>query len=260
MSSFDIFDCIEDLRRQGRPFCVATVIRTAEVTSAKAGAKAAVTIGGEVQGHLGGACVTRAVREAAVEALREGEARVIRVKPSARVVNLTDDDGAQVYRSGCPSGGTVDLLIEPFELPPRLVILGETPIAEALAGHGALAGYRVLRDTSDAELTARDFVVVASQGVKDGDRLLAALESGARRVSMVASRKKAGVLAQRLLDQGVSPDRVARLKAPAGLDIGAVDPQEIALSIMAEIVAWRRADRAVPVDGEEVSTRGHLGG
>lgn len=257
MGSFDIFDSIEDLRRAGRPFCIATVVRTADVTSAKAGAKAAVTAAGEVLGHLGGACVTRAVREAAAQALVSGEARMIRVKPAARVVSLTDEDGAQVYRSGCPSGGTVDLLIEPYELPPRLVIFGETPIAEALAAHGELAGYRVMRAEGLGDVEARDFVVVASQGAQDRACLKAALQSPARRVSMVASRKKAAALADRLVSDGMDPGQVARLKAPAGLDIGAVDPAEIALSVLAEIVAWRRKDRGQLTGGAAVSTPGN---
>jgi xanthine dehydrogenase accessory factor len=238
---------------------VATVVRTAEVTSAKAGAKAAVAEDGEILGHLGGACVNRAVREAGLAAIASGETQVIRVKPSDKVVALTDEDGALVYKSGCPSGGTVDLLIEPYQLPPVLAIFGDTPISRALAAHAVLAGYRValpngvvcpggvLRfDGADIEtlgLTERDFVVVASQGAQDVASLRAALESPARRVSMVASRRKADALCGRLRAAGMAEACVARLKSPAGLDIGAVDPQEIALSVLAEIVVWRTADR-----------------
>jgi hypothetical protein len=145
MARFEIFDTIERLRRTGAPFCVATVMRTADATSAKAGAKAAVTREGEILGHLGGACVQRAVRTAAAEAMAEGAPRVIRVKPSEKVVAMTDPDGAHLYKSGCPSGGTVDLLIEPYAHPPRLVVFGDTPIARAIAAHGALAGLRVAR-------------------------------------------------------------------------------------------------------------------
>ncbi|MDJ0824226.1 MAG: XdhC family protein [Rhodobacter sp.] len=259
MGKFDIFDTVDALRRSGRPFCIATVVRTADVTSAKAGAKAAVTDAGEILGHLGGACVQRAVRAAGLAAIASGETQVIRVKPSDTVVALTDDDGAQVYKSGCPSGGTVDLLIEPFELPPRLVIFGTTPIARALAAHGALAGYRVVVPEAletDAEvarfdgaglegldLGPRDFVVVASQGARDLACLRAAVESPARRVSMVASRRKASALTAKLAAAGVPVEKIARLKSPAGLDLKGVDPQEIAISVLAEIVAWRNADR-----------------
>lgn len=247
MARFDIFDTIDRLRRGGAPFAVATVLRTADATSAKAGAKAAITAEGEILGHLGGACVARAVRTAAAEALESGAPRMIRVKPA----DAPEPEGMQSYRSGCPSGGTVDLLIEPYLHPPRLVVFGRTPIARAIAAHGALAGFRVFA-TEPAEGVAavepdalgalgvepRDFVVVASQGDGDLACLKAALESPAERVSMVASRRKAEVLKGRLAAQGVD---AARLKSPAGLDIGAVDPHEIALSVLAEIVFWRAA-------------------
>lgn len=273
MSGFDIFDEIDRQRRRGRPFCVATVVRTADVTSAKAGAKALVTEGGAILGHLGGACVRRAVLAAGQEALTSGQPRLIRVKPSARVVALTDDDGAQVFKSGCPSGGTVDVLLEPFELPPLLVIFGDTPISRALAGHAALAGYRLAlpegaegpeaatrfaeTDLSALQIGPRDFVVVASQGTQDMACLRAALESPAGRVSMVASQRKAETLCGKLAAAGLGPDSIARLKSPAGLDLRGIDPQEIAVSVLAEIVLWRNADRAERERGHENHDENH---
>jgi len=256
MSRFDIFDTIETLRHQGDPFCVVTVVRTADVTSAKAGAKAAVTRDGRIAGHLGGACVQTAVKTAAAEAIEEQKPRVIRVKPSEKIVSIQDPDGAQTFKSGCPSGGTVDLLVEPYEQPPQLVIFGTTPIASALAMHATLAGFRVrLPEGADLEgvksyhfdpeelaalqLTLRDFVVVASQGTGDLAALRAAVESPARRISMVASRRKADALCAKLIAAGVPEGAVQRLKSPAGLDIKGVDPHEIALSVLAEIVLWR---------------------
>ncbi|GAA4217792.1 xanthine dehydrogenase accessory factor [Sagittula marina] len=250
MSKLDIFDTIAALRQTGAPFCVATVVRTADVTSAKAGAKAAITNDGEIMGHLGGGCVTRAVREAAFEAIATGATTVIRVKPSAKVVALTDEDGAQVFRSGCPSGGTVDLLIEPYELPPMLALFGTTPIARAIAQHAALAGLRVACDPAlelsetqavDRELTQmrpQDFVVIATQGAGDLDALKSALSSPVRRVSMIASARKAAALVAKL----DTPPLAGRLKSPAGLDLGGIDPHDIALSVLAEIVQWRNSD------------------
>ncbi|TDK41120.1 XdhC family protein [Antarcticimicrobium luteum] len=267
MGPFDIFDTIDRQRRAGRPFCVATVVRTADVTSAKAGAKAVVTETGEILGHLGGACVKRAVLSAGQEAIGSGETRLIRVKPSEKVVSLTDADGTQVFKSGCPSGGTVDVLIEPYELPPLLVIFGDTPISRALAAHAALAGYRLAlpegavgppeaarfagTDISALPLDPRDFIVVASQGTQDLACLRAALESPAARVSMIASRRKADALTAKLAAAGIGADRIAGLKSPAGLDIRALDPQEIALSVLAEIVLWRNTDRTTKGDAHE---------
>jgi xanthine dehydrogenase accessory factor len=260
MPSPDIFDTIARLRATGRPFAVATVLRTADVTSAKAGAKAAVSEAGEILGHLGGACVQGAVRRAAAEAIEAGEPRMIRVKPAGTVVSMHDEDGVRLYKSGCPSGGTVDLLIEPYRLPPRIAIHGTTPVARALAAHARLMGYLIAAETGEGlpegveamaasdlaslALEPRDFVVVASQGAGDATALMAAVSSGARHVAMVASRRKARTLLDRLKAEGVAPDRLDRVKAPAGLDIGAIDPHEIALSVMAEIVAWRNARRS----------------
>ena len=268
MGRFDIFDIVDGLRRDGRPFCVATVLRTADATSAKAGAKAAVREDGEILGHLGGGCVIRAVREAAAAALGEGAPRLIRVKPVDGPAAEGSADGMDVYGSGCPSGGTVDLLIEPYELPPMLVVFGATPISRAIASHAALAGFRVVApEALDAEgaetfggsslegleVAERDFVVVASQGSGDLEALRCAMESSARRVSMVASRRKAEALTERLKAEGIPPDRLARLKSPAGLDLKGVDPHEIALSVLAEIVLWRNADRIGGETGEAAS-------
>ncbi|WP_425074976.1 XdhC family protein [Sagittula sp. S175] len=261
MSKFDIFDTIATLRSRGRPFCVATVVRTADVTSAKAGAKAAITETGEILGHLGGGCVTRAVREAATTALTSNETAMIRVKPSANVLALTDADGAQVFRSGCPSGGTVDILIEPYELPAMLALFGTTPIARAIALHANLAGFRVacdpeldlmgMQSLEDlADLRPQDFVVIATQGAGDLAALKTALASPARRVSMIASAKKAHALTAKLdLPQQV----IARLKSPAGLDLGGIDPHEIAVSVLAEIIQWRARDARPQEDVHETT-------
>jgi xanthine dehydrogenase accessory factor len=269
MGRFDIFDTIDEFRKAGRPFCVATVVRTADVTSAKAGAKAAVSESGEIIGHLGGGCVQRAVRKAGVEAIAAGVTQMIRVKPSEKVVSMQDDDGTPLYKSGCPSGGTVDVLIEPYELPPMLVIFGDTPISRALCAHGALAGYRIAvaktmatdieaarfdgTDIISLKIGPRDFVVVASQGSQDLASLRAAIESPAQRVSMVASRRKSEALCKKLVEADMPTERIARLKSPAGLDLKGIDPQEIALSVMAEIVMWRNADRKAEQGGSDES-------
>ncbi len=264
MANFDIFDTIDELRRTGDAFCVATVLRTADATSAKAGGKAAITRDGQILGHLGGACVQRAVRTSAQDALASGAPQMIRIKPSDKVVNMTDPDGVQTFKSGCPSGGTVDLLVEPYQHAPRVVIFGGSPIASALADHAALAGFRVcVTDTgsthtqfepdsvNDLGLEARDFVVVASQGRGDAVALEAALNTLARRVSMVASRRKADALIDKLVANGLDPARAGQLKSPAGLDIHAIDPHEIALSILAEIVMWRNTDKTREVSEDE---------
>jgi len=257
----DIFDEIARMRAAGAAFCIATVVRTADATSAKAGARALVAGDGTITGHLGGGCIRRAVASAAREALAVDAVRLIRVAPSGNVTAMTHADGATPYASGCPSGGTVELLIEPHRPAPRLVVFGLTPVAAAILAQGRLLGLRAV-SAAGAGLAAegeavfdaaglgplglgpRDAVVVASQGEGDLAAAAAALESPAGFVSMVASARKAAVLRQRLAARGVPEDRLGALRSPAGLPMAAIDPAEIALSVVAEIVAWRRGGQA----------------
>lgn len=260
-------DLIERLRAEGRDFCVATVVRTANATSAKAGAKAVVTPDGTLHGFVGGGCVTGAVRRAALEALAAGAPTMIRVRPKEEVVERLDADGVALHASMCPSGGTVEIFLEPLGQAPRLVVCGAAPVAEALVAQAGGLGWRVVAaapaeelprlagadarlegyDLAGLGLGPRDAVVVATQGRRDREALKAALASGAGYLGMVGSRRKVRALAERL--QGELPPeaaaRLSELRGPAGLDIGAIEPEEIALSILAELVRHRRrADRS----------------
>jgi xanthine dehydrogenase accessory factor len=257
----DTLTLIAELRARGEDFCVATVVRTENATSAKAGAKAVVLGDGTIRGFLGGGCVQGAVRRATASVLAEGAPRLIRVKPRDEVSTAVDVDGTELHRSACPSGGTIDLFIEPMRQPPRLVLCGASPVADALADLARRLGYRLALaalpedlagfpeieeraagfDLSPLGVTEEDWVVVATQGKRDREALGAALASAARYVAFVGSRRKAGALSAQLRAQGLAEERLARLKAPAGLDIHGIEPAEIALSILAEIVAQRRS-------------------
>ena len=143
MESDDLLELIAELRRRNAEFCVVTVVRTQDATFAKAGAKAVVEADGTLHGFIGGGCVQGAVRRVAAEALGSGTPRLIRVKPREEVVEPLDADGVELHKSGCPSGGTVDLFIEPLRQAPRLIVCGASPVAVALVGLGARMGYRV---------------------------------------------------------------------------------------------------------------------
>lgn len=249
----------ERRRERGEEFCLITVVRAQAATAAKAGCKALVSREGEVSGFIGGGCVERAAKKGAAAALEEGKARLIRVRPGDEVAGPVDDDGVELHKSGCPSRGTVDLFIEPMKPPPRLLVIGSSAVAAALAGQALALGYRVLAASAEENpeplpgaaetfadlgfppdaVGAGDFVVIATQGRRDLDALEAALASRAEYVSMVSSRRKAEHLLGRLKDK-IPAERAARLKAPAGIDIQAIEPEEIALSIIAEIVQARR--------------------
>lgn len=249
------------LRERGEEFCVVTVVRTENATSAKAGAKAVVLRDGAIRGFLGGGCVQGAVRRTAASVLADGTPRLIRVKPKDDVAAAVDVDGTELHRSACPSGGTIDLFVEPMRRPPRLLLCGASPVAEALADLARRLGFRVAlaalpedqagfadveERTAGFELaplavTAEDWIVVSTQGKRDREALGAALASDAAYVAFVGSRRKAETLLAQLRGQGMGEEKLARLKAPAGLDIHGIEPAEIALSILAEIVARRRS-------------------
>lgn len=173
---------MESLRQKGEDFCVATVIRTAAATSAKAGAKAVITRDGEIHGFIGGGCVTGAVKRVGLETLNEGQPRIIRVKPKEEVVEAVDVDGVELHTSSCPSGGTVDIFFEPMRQAARIVICGASPVATTLATLAGAMGYRTIVaaraedhekfsgveqvltefDLAGLDLGARDAVVVAT--------------------------------------------------------------------------------------------------
>jgi xanthine dehydrogenase accessory factor len=259
-----LLDLMAQLRREARPYALATVVRTVAATSAKAGAKAIVTDDGEIHGWVGGGCARGAVKRAALEALKSGAARLISVLPQEEldaggVAPGETRDAVQFHRSACPSGGSLDIFVEPMLPRPVLIVCGASPVARAVAELAGRSGFAVtvaapaedLGNLPDAErriegfeLPPQDagerFIVVATQGKRDAEALRAALQTEAPYVAFVGSRRKAQSLAERLRGEGLAAERLARLRAPAGLDIGAITPEEIALSIVAEVVELRR--------------------
>ena len=237
---------IDELRKRGEDFCVATVVRTADATSAKAGAKAVVTSDGVLHGFVGGGCVQAAVRKAALDVLSTGEPRLMRVKPRAEVDASTDQDGVELHGSSCPSGGTVEFFLEPTRQRMRLIILGGSPVAAALARLAQAIGVETsamdpaaAADLTEFDLHERDAIVVATQGKGDRQALAASLTSKAGYVGMIGSRKKIAVLLDQIGDR-IPDERKRQLCGPAGLDIGAIEPEEIALAILGEIIQRRR--------------------
>ena len=266
--SEDIIDCMAQMKGDGQPFALATVVRTEDATSAKAGAKALIRADGSMVGWIGGGCTQGAARKAADEALIDGRPRLVRVYPKDQPPEGKQAAGVELHKSSCPSGGTVELFVEAVLPRASLVVVGASPTARALADLGRRAGFAVTvaalaeDQSSFAEADARiagfdlsgatrlgtSFVVVATQGKRDREALAAALSSGAGYVAFVGSRRKAAVLKAAMIDRGLPLERVEGLHAPAGLDIGAATPEEIALSILAEMVQVRRnTARLAPV-------------
>jgi xanthine dehydrogenase accessory factor len=255
-----------DLQQRGVSFVLATVVRCEAPTSAKAGAKALVFEDGTVEGWVGGACAEPVVVREARHALRDGTPRLVAVSGSSGPSHGVRSEGIVDYPMSCHSGGTLEIYVEPYLPKPLLALVGHGPILEALAVLGRDADFDVRMFGAEASaerlgglsLSRRASVVVGTHADSDEDVLHRVLDSDAGYVSVVASRKRAAVIVERLQQRGVAPDRIGRMKAPAGLDIGAVTPHEIAISILAEIVQHRRGAKAgeAPADasGQMVAT------
>jgi xanthine dehydrogenase accessory factor len=234
------------LQATSQPFVLATVVRSVKPASAKPG-DAAILVGGALEGWVGGGCVQTCIATEARHALSDGRPRLVRLSPDADPARAgAEEDGILSYPMTCHSGGTLEIYLEPMLPPPDLIVLGDSPVAQGLVALSGPLGFRAtLHPELDGALAltepADSWVVIAGMGDRDDLSVKAALESGAAYVAVVASQKRAAAIVQALEDDGVSADLLTRLKAPAGLDIGAKTGAEIALSILAEIVERRRA-------------------
>jgi xanthine dehydrogenase accessory factor len=267
--TLDILDAISTRKSAGEPFAVATVVRTVAATAAKAGAKAVILKDGTIsEGWIGGGCARAAVLKAAKEALADGRSRLVSVQPpdalDGKGVTAGDErDGVRFAKNMCPSQGTMDIFVEPMLPRPEVIVLGASPVAVAVADFARRAGFtvtvcapatdqgafgevdrRIEGYVVPVEDAGSRYVVVSTQGRGDEAALLAALSIDPNYVAFVGSRKKADALKSAVLNQGARIERVAKIKAPAGLDLGAITPEEIAISIVAEIVAARRGERS----------------
>jgi xanthine dehydrogenase accessory factor len=261
----DLMDLVSRLKAADEAFVLATVVRTVSVTAAKAGAKAVIRRDGSIAaGWIGGGCARGAVLKAAREALADGEPRLVSVRPENLLAELgvkpgENREGVRFAKNMCPSKGTVDIFIEPVLPRPSLIILGSSPVATALAEQARKLGFHVtiaapaaeIAGTADADTfidgyglepqgEARRFIVVSTQGKGDEAALRAALSVKADYRAFVGSRRKMAALREKLIAEGIEAGALDAVKAPAGLDLGAITPEEIALSIIAEIIRERR--------------------
>jgi xanthine dehydrogenase accessory factor len=237
----------QELRAARVPFVVATVVRAQRPTSVRSGDAALVLGDGTIEGFVGGSCAEQSVRLHALRALETGEALLLRILPG-------DDDapaaeGAVTVQNPCLSGGSLEIFLEPMLAPPRVLVVGQTPIASALARLGAELDLDVETAAgADVEPAASDLaLVVAAHGRDELRALRRALEARLPYVGLVASRVRGSAVAAELRAEGVDEERLATLETPAGLAIGARTPEEIALSILARVVAVRRGEQSVAI-------------
>jgi xanthine dehydrogenase accessory factor len=237
----------EELRAMRTPFVVATVVRAQRPTSVRTGDAALVLGDGTIEGFVGGACAEQSVRLHALRALETGEGLLLRILPGDDEAPAVE--GAVSVQNPCLSGGSLEIFLEPMLPSPRVLVVGETPVAEAVARLGAALDLdMVVVPGTEVEPIADDLaLVVAAHGRDELRALRLGLEAGLPYVGLVASRVRGAAVAAELGAEGVSEERLAALDTPAGLDIGARTAEEIALSILARVVAVRRGEQTLSV-------------
>jgi xanthine dehydrogenase accessory factor len=261
----DIAERARTLTRQRRPFVHATVVRAQEPTSARAGDAAVILADGSIEGFVGGQCAESSVRSAALGTLRDGRTLLLRVLPDTSE-DFPETPGALVVVNSCHSGGAIEIFLRPVLPAPVVAVAGTTPIGAAVAELAAFLDFEVVSppgpgpgpgsgsgpgseagpgsepgsESGPGAFQGATAAVVASLGKGEEEAIRAALDAGVGFIALVASRKRGGAM---LAELALSEAERARIHTPAGVDIGARTPQEIALSIMSEVV------RAIRVDG-----------
>jgi xanthine dehydrogenase accessory factor len=264
LTAFATFARAAELVTAGRSFAVATVVAVRKPTSARPGASGIVHPDGTIEGWVGGSCAQPVVVREALRALADGQPRLLRLSKDGPAEGRRADGVIELVMT-CHSGGTLEIYVEPHLPAPQLWLVGTTPIVGALARLGAAAGWRVTvvdpiaeadaflgaeRVHASADLRGLDpaaapYVVVASQGIWDEEAVGLALTRDASYVGLVASPTRANVVREWLREETtIGDERIAALRAPAGLDLGAETAEEIALSILAELVQVRRGRAA----------------
>jgi xanthine dehydrogenase accessory factor len=236
----ELLQLAADLAKRGEPFVLAMVVRRDGQSSAHQGDMAVITADGSYHGWLGGNCTQPTVRREARHALADGKPRLVSLTPDP---SREARPGISVVPMTCASGGTVDIYLEPVLPPPRLLLFGASPVVRALGQLGQALGWAVdvVEGAGARPLPPRAHAVVATMGENDEESVAAALAAQPAYLGVVASRKRFAELRATLLGRGVAAAELDAIRNPAGLDIGARVPEELALSILAEIVQLRRA-------------------
>jgi xanthine dehydrogenase accessory factor len=249
------------LSARGEPFVLATVVWRRSPSSGKAGATALITGDGHVRGWLGGACAEPTVVREARRALEDGTPRLLFLGPPEELAGH-ERDGVVTVPIACQSEGAMEVHVEPVLPRPQIVAIGRSPAAIALTAMAAALGWRSVAvddggdaadhpgagrvlttlDLAEAGVDERSFVVVATQGHYDEAALERALTTPAAYIGLVASAKRAEGVLGYLRDRGASEEALARVHAPAGLDLGQIESEEIAAAILAEIVQLKARD------------------
>jgi xanthine dehydrogenase accessory factor len=241
-----------ELTERGAAFVTATVVRVEHPTSVAPGNVALVHEDGEIEGFVGGVCAQNSVRLYSLKAIERGEPLLLRILPDGPAEReIQSEAGSVTVQNPCLSGGAIEVFLEPFLPAPRMIVAGDTPIAAALLRLAPELGLDAVDSRgadSGAPVPSSDdlALVVAAHGRDERAILAAALEAGVRYVGLVASSKRGAAVLDELREDGVPDELLERIDTPAGLDIGARSPAEIALSILASIIEERRRSSTTP--------------
>ncbi len=261
-----------DLKKKNEPFAMAMVVRREAPSSGKVGDKAVINKYGEMIGWVGGGCVKGILIKEAEDAMRSGKARLVKIGKSLIPSN---QEGVMEYKMTCQSEGTVEVFIEPVLPQPHLVVIGKSAIAKALVKLAVVAGYRTTGVAQGASLSTFDkvdelitqvnlsnvkttpasYIVVATQGEGDEKALSEALQKDCAYLGFVASKKKIAAVAVYLLDSGIDKIKIDAIVSPAGIDINAKQPEEVAISILAQMIQVQNSAGARPVFEQFESTK-----
>jgi xanthine dehydrogenase accessory factor len=262
----------DELLASDQSFAIAVVVRYQSPTSGKPGNKAIIFPDGKIWGWIGGGCAQPVIVKEALKALADGRPRLVRISPSS-----SPEEGIVDYTMTCQSGGTLDIYIEPVLPKPRILILGRSPVAVTLTKLAKAINYTVSvvaaeadhenfpdadkvladLDLSQIKINPQTHIVVSTQGHQDEEAVEAALRSAATYVAFVASKVKAARIVEYLKERGITDSRLVALRAPAGLNIHAASPEEIAVSILAEIISVNRSAESARKNKVELSVVGN---
>jgi xanthine dehydrogenase accessory factor len=237
MSTRALRERAEDLRASRQPFVHARVVLAERPTSAKPGDEAIVLADGTIEGFVGGQCAQATLRAQGLQVLQQGNAALLRIAPTPE----PDQQGKVVVHNPCLSGGTLEIFMEPVLPAPIVRVIGQAPIARALGTVGASLGWQV-EEWSGEGIDTVDAVVIASHGLEEEGALVAAVEAGVPYVGLIASPKRGRAVVDSL---PLTADQKATIRTPAGLDIGARTPEEVALSVLAQVIEERRRPQRI---------------
>ncbi|MFJ7217867.1 XdhC family protein [Amycolatopsis sp. NPDC098790] len=243
MHDWSIFDRARELSDRGETFAWATVVWRQGPSSGQEGSRAIVTAEGVLDGWIGGACAEPVVVREARQAIADGEPRLLLLGKSGQFGEAVPD-GMTVVPIACQSEGALEIYVEPVEPAPHLLVVGKSPMARTLVALATALGWcaELIARAEFDDVGPRTMVVVATQGHFDEDAVEGALRAGPAYVGLVGSRRRGEAVLGYLADRGVAD--LQRVRVPCGLDLGPVPHREIAVAILAELVAFRAAPRA----------------